>query len=85
MSVATVRLNGLLSLDSAVKTNDKKNTYPMLFKGKRIKLTAVLSKMALYIPREAVAFVAINGIKVTGDSWVMDGDMIDIFPIVTGG
>ena len=80
MSVATVRLNGLFSSDSIIN-----NTYPVLFREKKIKLRVALSKMTLHIPEKSVAFFAINGVKAVKDSWVVDGDIIDIFPVVTGG
>jgi molybdopterin converting factor small subunit len=78
MPVATVRLRGLLAkgIDS---------TYPISFEGKRIKLETALSKVPVAIPRKAVAFVAINGTKAVKDAWVNDGDIVDIFPAVTGG
>ena len=70
----------MLSSDS-----NKKNTYPVSFKGKRMTLRVVLSKMALHVPEKAVGFLAINGVKAAKDSWVIDGDIIDIFPVVAGG
>jgi molybdopterin converting factor small subunit len=80
MSVATVRLNGLLNADAGVK-----NTCTVYFRGKRMKLKEVLSKIAWHVPEKAVAFFAINGVKAVEDSWVMNGDVIDIFPVVAGG
>lgn len=80
MSVVTVRLNGLLSSDSK-----EKNIYQVFFKGKRMKLRVALSKMACHVSAESVAFLAINGVKAVQDSWVTDGDLIDIFPVVSGG
>lgn len=78
MPIATVRLNGLLakSIDS---------TYLISFEGKRIKLETALCKIPVEVPKKAVAFVAINGTKAVKDNWVNDGDIIDIFPVVTGG
>ena len=78
MPVAMVRLNGLLArgIDS---------TYLISFEGKRIKLKTVLSKMTVEVPEKAVAFFAINGTKAVKDNWINDGDIIDIFPVVTGG
>jgi molybdopterin converting factor small subunit len=39
----------------------------------------------LRIPEEAVAFVAINGVKAARDAWVTDGDKVAFFPLVAGG
>jgi molybdopterin converting factor small subunit len=78
MPVAIVQLNGLLS-----KGTD--NTYQVSFEGERVKLKTVLSKMRVEISEKAVAFFAINGTKADKDSWVNDGDIIDVFPIVAGG
>jgi molybdopterin converting factor small subunit len=78
MAVATVRLNGLLS-----KGINK--PFSVSFEGKRVKLETALIKMAVKIPEKSVAFFAINGTKVTKDSWVNDGDVIDVFPVVAGG
>jgi len=76
--VAIVRLNGLLA-------RDIDSTYQVSFGGKRIKLKTVLSKMTVEIPEKAVAFFAINRTKAVKDDWINDGDIIDIFPVVTGG
>jgi molybdopterin converting factor small subunit len=78
MPAATVRLHGLLAkgIDS---------TYPISFEGKRIKLETALSKIPVEVPMKAVAFFAIDGIKAVKDNWVNNGDIIDIFPVVTGG
>jgi molybdopterin converting factor small subunit len=73
-----VRLNGLLSKG----TN---NTYQVSFEGERVKLKTVLSKMRVEITEKAVSFFTINGTKAVKDSWVNDGDIIDVFPIVAGG
>jgi molybdopterin converting factor small subunit len=78
MPVAIVQLNGLLS-----KGTD--NTYQVSFEGERVKLKTVLSKMRVEISEKAVAFFAINGTKADKDSWVNDGDIIDVFPVVAGG
>ena len=78
MSVATIRLNGLLAIGI-------EGSYPVSFGKKRIKLHTVLSKMTVEAPEKAVAFFAINGTKAVKDDWVNDGDIIDIFPVVTGG
>jgi molybdopterin converting factor small subunit len=78
MPLATVRLHGLL-----VKNID--NAYPISFERKRIKLKTALSRMPVAVPRKAVAFVAINGARAVKDTWVNDGDIVDIFPVVTGG
>lgn len=78
MSVVTVRLNGLLSID-------KDKTYPVTFQGERVKLKSVISRITVKIPKKAIAFYAINGKKALNDSWVNDGDIIDVFPVVAGG
>jgi molybdopterin converting factor small subunit len=62
-----------------------KNAHRISFEGNREKLKTVLSEMKVELPDKAVAFFAINGIKVINDSWVSDGDIIDIFPVVAGG
>jgi molybdopterin converting factor small subunit len=80
MAVVTVRLNGSLSYYA-----NKKNALPVSFQGERAKLSKILSQMALHIPEKAVAFLAINGVKTSGGSWVKDGAVIDIFPFVAGG
>ena len=80
MSAAFVRLNGLLTADANIK-----NTCTVSFRGKKIKLKAVLSRMVWPIPEEAVAFLAINGLKAGEDSFVTNGDIIDVFPVVSGG
>jgi molybdopterin converting factor small subunit len=78
MLAAIVRLNGLLA-------KGIKSTYVISFEGKRIKLETALSKIPVEVPKKVVAFVAINGTKAVKDDWVNDGDIIDIFPVVTGG
>jgi molybdopterin converting factor small subunit len=78
MAVVTVRLNGLLFKGTS-------NTYSVSFKGKRVKLETALIKLSYKIPEKSVAFFAINGTKATKDSWVNDGDIIDVFPVVAGG
>jgi len=79
-SLITIRLNGFLSFDS---TTNK--TYPVIFEGRRLKLSALISKMALPIPEEAVSFYSINGVKANNDSVITNGDVIDVFPVVAGG
>jgi molybdopterin converting factor small subunit len=76
--MVTLRLNGLLA-------GDKPNTYQVSIAGKRARLKTVLSKIPVNIPEKAVAFYAVNGKKVMMDSWVTDGDIIDVFPAVAGG
>ena len=78
MPVATVRLNGF----SNQRVN---NTYPISFEEKKIKIEVVLSIFAVEIPIKSPVFFAINGIKASEDSWVNDGDTIDIYPVVAGG
>lgn len=78
MPMVTLRLNGLLARDNA-------NTCQVLIKGKRAKLKTVLSKIPANIPDKAIAFYAVNGQKVNIDSWVNDGDIVDVFPAVAGG
>ena len=76
--MVTLRLNGLLA-------RDKANTYQVSIAGKRAKLKTVLSKITVNFPEKAIAFYAVNGKKVMIDSWVDDGDIIDVFPAVAGG
>jgi hypothetical protein len=78
MPTVTVRLNGGLSRNGDA-------TYRVPFRGKRVKLEAVLSKMPVEVPERLIAFFAVNGAKSTKDSWVNNGDIIDIFPVVAGG
>jgi molybdopterin converting factor small subunit len=80
MAAATVRVNGSLS-----SYFDNKSTLLVSFEGKRVKLSEILSQMTVQIPEKALAFFAINGVKAIEGSWVNDGDVIDIFPVVTGG
>jgi molybdopterin converting factor small subunit len=78
MAMATVRLNGLLS-------RGIDNTHQVYFDEKRIRLKTVIFRMKLEIPEKSVAFFAINGTKAAQDSWINDGDIIDVFPVVAGG
>ena len=78
MAEVTVRLNGLLS-----GRNDK--TYAISFEGNRERLESALHRLTFKIPEQSIAFFAINGTKVSKDSWVNDGDIIDVFPVVAGG
>jgi molybdopterin converting factor small subunit len=78
MPIATVRLNGLLS-------RGVNNTHQVYFDEKRIRLKTVISRMTFEIPAKSVAFFAINGTKAAKDSWINDGDIIDVFPVVAGG
>jgi hypothetical protein len=78
MSVATVRLKGFSN--QGINT-----TYPISFDEDRIKIGVILSVFAGEIPIKSPAFFALNGIKASEDSWVSNGDIIDIFQIVTGG
>jgi molybdopterin converting factor small subunit len=78
MPIATIRLNGLLS-------KGINNIQQIYFDEKRIKLKTVISRMAFEVPEKSVAFFAINGTKAIRDSWINDGDIIDIFPVVAGG
>jgi len=83
MVVVWVRTYGALSSHSVEEGVDKGDGAPVAFPRKRVKVREILAR--LHIPEEAVAFVAINGVKCTKDAWVTDGDKIAIFPLVAGG
>ncbi len=78
MPGATVRLNGMLS-------RGRDNSCTVSFEGPSIKLEMLLTILKAEVPSKAIAFCAINGSKVTADSMINDGDIIDIFPVVAGG
>jgi len=78
MPVAAVRLNGF----SNQRVN---NTYPISFDEHRIKIGVIFYIFAGEIPIKSPVIFAINGIKASEDSWVNDGDTIDIYPVVAGG
>lgn len=62
---------------------DRGDGAAVVFLGKRVKVREIFAR--LHIPEEAVAFVAINGVKCTKDAWVTDGDKVAILPLVAGG
>jgi len=78
MSAVTLRLNGLLS-----RGND--NCCKVSFEEPAITLEMLLTIIKAEVPGKAIAFVAVNGMRVSSDSCVKDGDIIDIFPVVAGG
>lgn len=81
--VVWVRTHGSLSSHSVEEGVDKGDGAPVAFSRKRVKVGEIFAR--LHIPEEAVAFVAINGVKCTKDAWVTDGDKVAIFPLVAGG
>jgi molybdopterin converting factor small subunit len=78
MSLVTLRLNGLLS-------RGKDNSCTVSFEEPAIELEKLLAIIKAEVPAKAIAFIAVNGNKVTRDILINDGDCIDIFPVVTGG
>lgn len=78
MSAVTLRLNGLLS-------RGKDNCCTVSFEEPSIKLEMLLTIIKAEVPGKAIAFVAVNGSKMTTDGLIKDGDCIDIFPVVAGG
>jgi molybdopterin converting factor small subunit len=78
MSVVTLRLNGLLS-------RGKDNNCTVSFEEPAIELEKLLAVFKAEVPSKDIAFIAVNGSKVTRDILIKDGDCIDIFPVVTGG
>lgn len=78
MSAITLRLNGLLS-------RGRDNCCIVSFEEPAIKLEMLLTIIKAEVPGKAIAFVAVNGKRATGDSLINDGDNVDIFPVVAGG
>jgi hypothetical protein len=83
MAVVWVRTYGSLSSHSFKEDVDNGDGVPVVFRGKRVKVREVFSK--LHIPEESVSFVAINGVKAAKDVWVTEGDKLAISPLVAGG
>jgi molybdopterin converting factor small subunit len=78
MSVVTMRLNGLLS-------HHKDNQCSVSFEEAAIELEKLLLIIKAEVPGKSIAFIAVNGAKVTGNIMIKNGDCVDIFPAVTGG
>jgi molybdopterin converting factor small subunit len=78
MSLVTLRLNGLLS-------RGKDNSCTVSFEEPLIELEKLLAIIRAEVPGKDIAFIAVNGNKVTGNILIKDGDCIDIFPAVAGG
>jgi molybdopterin converting factor small subunit len=78
MPAIKLRLNGLLS-------RGRDNSCIVFFEEPEIKLEMLLTILKAEVPGKAIAFVAVNGTKVTEDSLIHDGDNVDIFPVVAGG
>jgi molybdopterin converting factor small subunit len=83
MSVFWVRLHGPLSSYGSEKGGKTDDGIAITLPQERVRMDEILA--TLHIPDEAVGFVAINGIKVTRDTWIKDGDKVSIFPLVAGG
>jgi len=81
VSSAIIKINGFLTRGP----NDQQSTLTITFRSKRIRLSTALSKSGLNPIADKVSFFAINGVKCAKNEWVNDGDVIDIFPVVTGG
>jgi molybdopterin converting factor small subunit len=78
MAEAILRLNGLVS-------PGKDNNCSVSFENQEIQLEMLLTLVKTEIHSRAIAFVAVNGTRVSTDSMIKDGDIIDIFPVVAGG
>jgi len=78
MLAATVHFNGLLS-------RGKDNNCTVSFEEPAIELEKLLAIIKAEVPNKDIAFIAVNGSKVTGDILIKDGDCIDIFPVVQAG
>lgn len=83
MAVVWVRLHGSLPSHCAEEGVERGDGISVMFPQERVMMEEILAR--LHIPGEAVAFVAVNGIKSTKDFWVTDGDKVSIFPSVAGG
>jgi molybdopterin converting factor small subunit len=83
MAVLWVRLHGSLSSHCAEEGVKGDDGISIMFSQERVRMEEILAR--LHIPDEAVAFVAVNGIKSARDTWVTDGDKVSIFPLVAGG
>jgi molybdopterin converting factor small subunit len=78
MPQVIVRLNGTLSQKAG-------NSFLVSFEGERVTLETLLPRLPDNLPENAVAFCAVNGIKVDAKHMVYDGDVIDVYPHVSGG
>lgn len=83
MAVVWVRTYGALSSHSVEEGVDKGDGAPVVLPQRRVKVREIFDR--LHIPEEAVAFVAINGVKCAKDAWITDEDKVTIFPLVAGG
>jgi hypothetical protein len=81
MSSATIKINGFVTLGSA----DRQNTLILTFRAKRIRLSTALTKSGLNQIADKASFFAINGEKCAKNDWISNGDVVDIFPVATGG
>ena len=77
MSEAKLHLNGLIS---AGQDND----CTVSFDEPVLTLETLLTIIKAEVPGKAIAFIALNGTKATMDSIITDGDIIDIYPAITG-
>lgn len=78
MPQAIIRLNGRLSENSA-------NSIPVSFEGEWVRVETLLSRLVDNLPQNTVAFYAINGTRVGAAHLIYDGDVIDVYPHVSGG
>ena len=83
MAAVWVRLHGSLPSHCAEGGADRGDGISVTFPQEKVRTEEVFAR--LHIPEEAVAFVAINGVKAAKDAWLADGDKVAIFPFVTGG
>ncbi len=78
MSVVTLCLNGLMA-------RGRDDSCTVSFEEPEISLEVLLTIIRAEVPSKKIAFVAVNGNKVTWDTLIKDGDRIEIFPVVAGG
>jgi len=83
MAVVKVRLHGSLPSHYSKEGKGRGEDIAVKFPQEKVRVKEIFAK--LNIPHEAVAFVAINGVKGAKDAWAKEGDKVTIFPFVAGG